>query len=88
MRPIPSAARRELVFQRCRNEGVRVVFIESICEDERVIEGNVRETKLRSPDYAGVDPEEAVRDFRQRIEILREHLPADFGRSAELHQVD
>ena len=62
-------ARRELVFQRCRNEGVRVVFIESICEDQRVIEGNVRETKLRSPDYAGADPEEAVRDFRKRIEF-------------------
>lgn len=62
-------ARREFVLERCKREDVRVVFIESICEDQSVIEGNVRETKLRSPDYVGVDPEEAVRDFRRRIEF-------------------
>ena len=59
--------RRELVHERCTRAGFQVVFIESICEDESVVEGNVRETKLRSPDYIGVDPEEAVRDFRRRI---------------------
>src|SRR5262249_54090156 len=45
----------------------RVLFIESICSDPRVVEANVRDTKRLSPDYVGFDPEEAVRDFRARI---------------------
>ncbi|AUX19585.1 6-phosphofructokinase [Sorangium cellulosum] len=60
-------ARRNLVMDRCKEHGFPVVFIESICNDESIIETNVRETKLRSPDYQGVDPEEALRDFRARI---------------------
>jgi 6-phosphofructo-2-kinase / fructose-2,6-biphosphatase 3 len=60
-------ARRDSIYEACRQRGVQVVFIESICEDESVVEANVRENKLRSPDYADVDPEEAVRDFRARI---------------------
>ncbi|XXX77179.1 6-phosphofructo-2-kinase/fructose-2,6-bisphosphatase [Sorangium sp. So ce134] len=60
-------ARRNLVTERCQAHGFPVVFIESICNDESIIETNVRETKLRSPDYQGVDPEEALRDFRARI---------------------
>ncbi|WP_437599952.1 bifunctional nucleoside/nucleotide kinase/histidine phosphatase family protein [Sorangium sp. So ce590] len=60
-------ARRNLVMERCQAHGFPVVFIESICNDESIIETNVRETKLRSPDYQGVDPEAALRDFRARI---------------------
>lgn len=59
--------RRRLVEARCRERGIPVVFIESICNDPAVIDANVRETKLSMPDYMGVDPEEAVRDFRARI---------------------
>ncbi|MCC6556627.1 MAG: histidine phosphatase family protein [Polyangiaceae bacterium] len=59
--------RRNLVRDRCKASGYPVVFIESICNDEAIIDTNVRETKLRSPDYEGVDAEEAVRDFRARI---------------------
>lgn len=43
------------------------MFIESICTDEDLILANIREVKLSSPDYANIDPEEAVTDFRQRI---------------------
>ena len=32
-----------------------------------MIEANVRETKLLSPDYVGVSPDQAVADFRARI---------------------
>jgi len=59
--------RRRLVQERCRQRGVPVVFIESICDDPAVIEATVRETKLKSPDYDGVDPDEAAADFRARI---------------------
>lgn len=29
------------------------MFVESICNDFSIIENNIRETKLRSPDYVG-----------------------------------
>jgi broad specificity phosphatase PhoE/predicted kinase len=60
-------ARRRIVEARCKERGIPVVFIESVCDDPVLIDANVRETKLSMPDYAGVDPEEAVRDFRARI---------------------
>ncbi|MCK6590608.1 MAG: 6-phosphofructo-2-kinase/fructose-2,6-bisphosphatase [Polyangiaceae bacterium] len=59
--------RRKLVTDRCRDRGIPVVFIESVCNDPALIEATVRETKLKSPDYENVDPDEAVRDFRARI---------------------
>ena len=59
--------RRQIVQDRCRQAGVQLVFIESICDDESVIEANVRETKLTSPDYANTEPEAAADDFRARI---------------------
>jgi hypothetical protein len=68
-------ARRKLFVERCRSKGVPVVFIESICDDPRVIDANVRETKLSSPDYLGADPDDAVQDFRERI--------ANYGRVYE-----
>jgi broad specificity phosphatase PhoE/predicted kinase len=59
--------RRMWVRQRCEARGARVLFVETVCNDSAVIESNIRETKLHSPDYRGIDPEEAVRDFRRRI---------------------
>jgi len=59
--------RRRVVEARCKEKGIPLVFIESICNDPAVIDANVRETKLSMPDYAGMDPEEAVSDFRARI---------------------
>ncbi len=59
--------RRATVRDRCVAAGLQVVFIESACEDQNIIEANIRETKLTSPDYAGMDPVEAVADFRARI---------------------
>ncbi|HMV69802.1 MAG TPA: 6-phosphofructo-2-kinase/fructose-2,6-bisphosphatase [Myxococcota bacterium] len=61
-------ARREWVRGECEAAGVRVVFLELQCEDPSIIEGNIRETKVTSPDYAGRDPEDAARDFRARID--------------------
>jgi broad specificity phosphatase PhoE/predicted kinase len=59
--------RRSIVADRLRAHGLVVVFVESMCEDEAVIESNIRQTKLHMPDYAGSDPDEAVADFRARI---------------------
>ena len=59
--------RRTIIRERCEAKGLRVVFVETIGDDPAVIDRNVRETKLHSPDYAGFAPEEAVSDFRKRI---------------------
>ncbi|KAK5584745.1 hypothetical protein RB653_006362 [Dictyostelium firmibasis] len=59
--------RRQLVEKRCTREKMTVVYVESICNDASVIEHNIKETKLLSPDYQGVDPSKAVQDFRDRI---------------------
>lgn len=60
-------SQRAMVVERCRAAGVGYVFLESICDDASVIESNIRETKLHSPDYEGMDPERAAADFRERI---------------------
>ena len=61
--------RRDLIVKRCESEGVPVIFVESVCSDPALVEENVRETKISSPDYAGIDPDQAVSDFRARIKM-------------------
>lgn len=92
-------SRRALVAGRLRAYGLRVVFVESVCKDEAVIEANIRQTKLHMPDYAGVDADEAARDFRARIahyerryESLAEEEGSfvriiDIGRKVEAHGI-
>lgn len=60
--------RRTHIAARCKAAGATHQFIEVINNDPHVIEENVRATKLTSPDYQGVDADEAVRDFRARID--------------------
>ncbi|HEX4449069.1 MAG TPA: 6-phosphofructo-2-kinase/fructose-2,6-bisphosphatase [Polyangiaceae bacterium] len=92
--------RRELVRARCSEAGYDVVFVESTCTDATIVEGNIRATKARSPDYEGVPEEEAVRDFRQRIahyETAYEEVDEDegsfvkiidVGRKLVLHRIE
>lgn len=62
-----TAARRAFVLERLEAAGIPSLFVELRTGDPELIEANIRETKLTSPDYAGVDPEVAARDFRARI---------------------
>jgi broad specificity phosphatase PhoE/predicted kinase len=92
--------RRALVRARCAEQGVQVVFIESICNDLTVVEANIRANKARSPDYLGVAEEEAVRDFRMRIQHYRRRYSEvsedegafiqiiDVGRTIRLHRIE
>ena len=43
------------------------MFLESICTADEIVESNVREVKVHSPDYKGVDATEAISDFLERI---------------------
>lgn len=60
-------ARRDELWSALTAKNLRPMFIEPVCTDEAVLSANIRETKLSMPDYAGVDPEAAVEDFRARI---------------------
>ncbi len=69
--------RRRVVLEECAKAGVQVVFIESIC-DAAVVEANIREVKLGSPDYVDTTPDQAVNDFRARIaHYERSYEPLD-----------
>ena len=50
----------------------RLFFVESICDDPKVIETNVREVKVNSPDYKNVDSTIAVNDFLERIHLYEQ----------------
>ncbi|XP_042751064.1 6-phosphofructo-2-kinase/fructose-2,6-bisphosphatase [Lagopus leucura] len=63
--------RRALILQFARENGYKVLFVESICDDPAIIEENIKQVKLSSPDYKGCIPEEAVADFLQRIECYK-----------------
>mmetsp|Transcript_10929 Transcript_10929/g.44285 ORF Transcript_10929/g.44285 Transcript_10929/m.44285 type:complete len:786 (+) Transcript_10929:224-2581(+) len=61
-------ARREALLKRARAapNGVSLIFVESICDDEKILARNYR-MKLQNADYKGRDPEEALRDFKARV---------------------
>lgn len=48
--------------------GSKRMFVESVCDQEELLEENIRKVKLSTPDYRDMDPEEAVNDFKQRRE--------------------
>lgn len=59
--------RRARILEAVRSHAnVRVMFVESICDNEKLLEANYRR-KLTNDDYAGKDPERALADFRQRV---------------------
>lgn len=60
-------SRRSRVRTAVEERGISVLFVESVCDDTELIEANIRQTKLSSPDYEGVPHEQAVSDFRARI---------------------
>ena len=60
-------SRRAVILERCAQAGVKVVFVETICDDQTIVDANVRRNKLGLPDYAGMASDAAFRDFRARI---------------------
>lgn len=65
-----SRERRKHIFELLEKAGLgaKRMFVESICDEEDLLEENIRKVKLSTPDYRGMDPEEAVADFKRRRE--------------------
>lgn len=59
--------RRQHIRTACREAGVETVFVESICEDQALVDANIRHTKLAGPDYAEEAGDRAMSDFKARI---------------------
>ncbi|KLU89698.1 6-phosphofructo-2-kinase 1 [Magnaporthiopsis poae ATCC 64411] len=60
--------RREQVVKRIkeREPKLGILFIESICHDETLLEANMR-LKLSGPDYKDKDPVKSLADFKARV---------------------
>ena len=92
--------RRAMVRRACEAEGVDVLHIELVTHDSDVIEQNIRDVKLDSPDYVDVGTHEALADFRRRVahyERVYEPVGDDEGpyirvidrrRQVQLNQID
>jgi len=60
--------RRANVYDRIvHKHKLKCMFLESICNSDVIVESNVREVKVHSPDYKGVEANEAITDFLERI---------------------
>ncbi|XP_040060910.1 6-phosphofructo-2-kinase/fructose-2,6-bisphosphatase 4b isoform X1 [Gasterosteus aculeatus] len=59
--------RRGTIVKFAEQNGFKVFFVESVCEDPDVIAQNIVQVKLDSPDYLHCNTEEAVEDFMKRI---------------------
>ncbi|XP_071961672.1 6-phosphofructo-2-kinase/fructose-2,6-bisphosphatase 1-like isoform X2 [Antedon mediterranea] len=64
--------RRKVIIDFCEEHCYKLFFIESICEDPEIVQSNVTEVKLTSPDYQEMNKEEAMNDFIKRIEHYKD----------------
>ncbi|XP_048347020.1 6-phosphofructo-2-kinase/fructose-2,6-bisphosphatase 1 isoform X1 [Sphaerodactylus townsendi] len=70
--------RRALILQFAKEHGYKVFFIESICDDPDIIQENITQVKLTSPDYKDCNRDEVVEDFLKRIECYQKtYQPLD-----------
>ena len=46
---------------------IKLLFIESLCTDESIVDDNIRRAKISLPEFQHLSPEEAFRDFKARI---------------------
>lgn len=71
--------RRKLVLEKIhkRSEHLKVLFLESVCTNHAVVENNIK-LKLFGPDYKGKNPEDSLRDFKDRLKnYLKAYEPIE-----------
>lgn len=62
-----TAERRRWLLSRAREMGAQLVFVETLTDDPALIEAAIQEKQLHSPDFAGLPPDAALADFRERL---------------------
>ncbi|XP_043931787.1 6-phosphofructo-2-kinase/fructose-2,6-bisphosphatase 3-like isoform X2 [Protopterus annectens] len=63
--------RRDMILSFVKENGFKVFFIESVCDDPNVIATNIMEVKLSCPDYQGCNVSDAMEDFLKRISCYK-----------------
>lgn len=64
---------RRALKAKFESEDIGVLFVECISTDDHLVARNVRDVKLSSPDFQGVDYQDAVRSYLRRIELRIPH---------------
>lgn len=64
--------RRDWILEICAQNNIMPMFIESWCDNEKIVETNVIDISTTSPDYEGSDPEESKKDLYNRIACYRD----------------
>jgi len=85
-------ARRRAVLNHCqtRSNELRLIFVESICDDERVLAANYLVKAMNSPDYKDMPLDKALEDLRQRVanyERIYESISDDELSYIKLHNL-
>ncbi|KAF8330106.1 bifunctional 6-phosphofructo-2-kinase fructose-2,6-bisphosphate 2-phosphatase [Amanita rubescens] len=62
-----SRASRQSIAEKFDKKKIHVIYLETICDNKEIIETNIRNVKISSPDYRGWDPDAAVKDYYRRI---------------------
>ncbi|KAK2004532.1 6-phosphofructo-2-kinase [Colletotrichum falcatum] len=65
----PTAAGRRALAKELGKHDVQTLFIESYVDDESILRENARNVKISSPDFAGMDPDEAAKLYLRRIDM-------------------
>ncbi|KAJ8261759.1 hypothetical protein GJAV_G00158080 [Gymnothorax javanicus] len=65
-------SRRDMILNFGNENGFKIFFVESVCEDPQVIATNIMEVKVSCPDYQDCNKMEAMEDFQKRIECYRQ----------------
>ncbi|KAJ7512727.1 6-phosphofructo-2-kinase-domain-containing protein [Mycena galericulata] len=60
-------AARQTLAEKFDKAGIHVIMLESLCDNQEIIERNIRSVKISSPDYRGWNPDKAVEDYYTRI---------------------
>lgn len=74
--------RRKVKEKVCGRQGIRLIFLESLCDDEEILQNNY-ELKLGNEDYKGMNAESALQDFKNRV-----HQYAEVYEPVEDHECD
>ena len=70
----PLAAGRRSLAKEFAKHDIETLFIESSCNDEKIIEENVRNVKISSPDYKGWSQDDAIKHYLNRMKAKIPHF--------------
>ncbi|KAH8664082.1 6-phosphofructo-2-kinase-domain-containing protein [Xylariales sp. PMI_506] len=65
----PTASGRRSLAKEFAKHDVQTLFLESYVDDDKLLRENARNVKINSPDFEGMEPDEAAKLYLRRIEM-------------------